>query len=66
MDVGGKCGYGFGTRSWACCLVVGNVGEGHHPQAGTGALVATHDCVATVYDGAVNSGEGNHASGIAH
>ncbi len=66
INIDGKCGDGFGSRTWAYCLVVGNVGEGHHPQASVGALVATHDCAAVVYDGAVDFGEGDHESGIAH
>jgi hypothetical protein len=66
IEVGGKCGDGFGSRSWDWCLVVRNVGEGHHPLAGAGALVATHDCVVMVYNGAVDVCEGNRASCIAH
>ncbi len=66
INVGGKCGDGFSSRSWACCLVVGNFDEGHYPQAGAGALVAKLDCAAMVYDGAVDFGEGNCASGVAH
>jgi hypothetical protein len=66
IDLGSKCGDEFGSRSWAYCLVVGNVGEGHHPQASAGALVTTHNCVATVHDGAVDFGQGNCASGVAH
>jgi hypothetical protein len=64
--VGGDCGDVFGSRSWACCLVVGYVGEGHHPQAGASAYVAIHNCVAVVYNGAVDFGEVNRASSIAH
>ena len=37
-----------------------------HPQAGPGALVATDDDAAAIGDGAVDLGEGDCASGIAH
>ncbi len=40
--------------------------EGHHPQAGVGALVATDDDLAMVADGANDFGEGYCASGVAH
>ena len=42
------------------------IGYWDHPQAGPGALVATDDDASTVGDGAVDLGEGHHASGIAH
>jgi hypothetical protein len=51
---------------WACCLVPGVFGEGHHPQAGVDTLVATDNGAARVADGAVDLCEGYHASGIAH
>ncbi len=47
-------------------MVAGILGEGHHPQAGAGALVATDDGLDVVADGAVDLCEGYHASGIAH
>jgi hypothetical protein len=47
-------------------LVPGIIGEGHHPQARAGALVATNDDSTAVADGAVDFCEGYHASGIAH
>ena len=52
--------------SWACCLVPGIFGEGHHPQAGVIAFVATDDCVTTVDNGAGGVCEGHRASGVAH
>jgi hypothetical protein len=43
---------------WACCLLPGILGEGHHSQASVCALVATDDGAATVADGAVDFCEG--------
>jgi hypothetical protein len=51
---------------WACCLVPGILGEGHHPQANVGALVATDDGATALAVGAVDLCEGYHAFGIAH
>jgi hypothetical protein len=41
-------------------------GEGYHPQARVGALVATDDGAATAADAAVDLCEGYRASGVAH
>ena len=47
-------------------MVAATIGDWDHPQAGPGALVAADDDAATVGDGAVDLGEGDRASGIAH
>ena len=54
------------SACWACCLVPSILGEGHHPQAGAGALVATDDGTAMVADSAVDHCEGYCAYGFAH
>ncbi len=73
VNVGGQCKGGCCSwrrtvisGCWACCLVPGVFGEGHHPQAGAAALVATDDGAAAVADGAVDLCEGYRASGIVH
>jgi hypothetical protein len=47
-------------------LVSNIFGEGYHPQAHAGALVATDDGLSMVADGAVDLCDYYHASGIAH
>ena len=47
-------------------MVANAIGDWDHPEAGSGALVATDDDAATVGDGAVDLGEGDRAAGIAH
>ena len=47
-------------------MVPGVLGEGHHPQAGAGALVDTDDGAATVADGTDDLSESYRASSSAH
>ncbi len=47
-------------------MVASVFGEGYHPQASAGALVATNYGLAMVADGAVDLCEGYRASGVAH
>ncbi len=49
-----------------CSLVPSIFGEGYHPQACVGALVATDNGAAAVADVAVDLFEGYRASGITH